>query len=140
MRGSALPAPIVDGMDYRGVKSRSSPIRSWLSAQPRWPAAVASGGTHTLAGFYPSGVPTTDPPGLPRPGLPVDRPPRGVAGPPGLPSHALRPVTTGNAPSAMSYRNCWHIVSPRLWGRRRPLPPPRLAVPPRRAQSRLVGR
>lgn len=42
-------------------------------------------------------------------------------------SHALRPVTTGNAFSAMSYRNCWHIFGPRLGGRRRRLRPPRLA-------------
>jgi len=33
---------------------------------------------------------------------------------PKQPSHALRPVTTGNAFSAMYYRNCWHIFSPRL--------------------------
>ncbi len=33
---------------------------------------------------------------------------------PKKPSHALRPVTTGNALSAMYYRNCWHIFSPRL--------------------------
>jgi len=31
-----------------------------------------------------------------------------------LPSHILRPITLSNAPSTMSYRNCWHIVSPRL--------------------------
>lgn len=30
------------------------------------------------------------------------------------PSSLLRPVTTGNALSTMSYRNCWHIVGPRL--------------------------
>jgi hypothetical protein len=30
------------------------------------------------------------------------------------PSHALRPVTTGNAFSTMYYRNCWHIFGPRL--------------------------
>lgn len=36
--------------------------------------------------------------------------------PPGRPSYALRPVTTSNAPSAMSYRNCWHIFGPRLSG------------------------
>lgn len=34
----------------------------------------------------------------------------------GLLSYALRPVTTSNAPSAMSYRNCWHIFGPRLSG------------------------
>ena len=43
-------------------------------------------------------------------------------------SHALRPVTTGNAFSAMSYRNCWHIFGPRLGGWRRNLRPPRLAL------------
>jgi hypothetical protein len=48
-------------------------------------------------------------------------------GPPAPRSHALRPVTTGNAFSAMSYRNCWHIFGPRLEGRRRGLRPPRLA-------------
>lgn len=48
-------------------------------------------------------------------------------GPPVPPSHALRPVTTGNAFSAMYYRNCWHIFGPRLGGRRRILQPPRLA-------------
>jgi len=31
-----------------------------------------------------------------------------------IPSHVLRPVTPSNAPSSMSYRNCWHIFSPRL--------------------------
>jgi len=30
------------------------------------------------------------------------------------PSYVLRPVTPSNAPSSMSYRNCWHIFSPRL--------------------------
>ena len=35
---------------------------------------------------------------------------------PGRLSYALRPVTTSNAPSAMSYRNCWHIFGPRLSG------------------------
>ena len=48
-------------------------------------------------------------------------------GPPAPHSHALRPVTTGNAFSAMSYRNCWHIFSPRLGEWRRSLQPPRLA-------------
>jgi len=45
---------------------------------------------------------------------------------PPQPSRALRPVTTGNALPAMSYRNCWHIFSPGLSGRRRVLRPPRL--------------
>lgn len=36
--------------------------------------------------------------------------------PPGRLSYALRPVTTSNASSAMSYRNCWHIFGPRLSG------------------------
>jgi len=49
-------------------------------------------------------------------------------GPPAPHSHALRPVTTGNAFSAMSYRNCWHIFGPRLGGWRRNLRPPRLAL------------
>ena len=49
-------------------------------------------------------------------------------GPPAPHSHALRPVTTGNAFSAMSYRNCWHIFGPRLGGWRRSLRPPRLAL------------
>jgi len=35
------------------------------------------------------------------------------------PSHALRPVTTGNAISTMYYRNCWHIFGPRLPDKRR---------------------
>ena len=35
---------------------------------------------------------------------------------PGRPSYALRPVTTSNAPPAMSYRNCWHIFGPGLSG------------------------
>jgi len=45
---------------------------------------------------------------------------------PSQPSRALRPVTTGNALPAMSYRNCWHIFSPGLSGQRRILRPPRL--------------
>lgn len=43
-----------------------------------------------------------------------DGPPSLLAMRPQQPSHALRPVTTGNALSAMYYRNCWHIFSPRL--------------------------
>jgi len=78
---------------------------------------VASGGTQALTGFHPSGLRTA-----PRPALPA--PTRTGGGHPPLlrkcqrPSgHALRPVTTSNASSAMSYRNCWHIFSPRLNGR-----------------------
>jgi len=56
MRGSLLPAPIVDGMDYQGVKSWSRPILSRLSVQLPWGAAVASGGARALAGFHPSGA------------------------------------------------------------------------------------
>ena len=55
---------------------------------------------------------------MPSPRCHPDAPPR--------PSCALRPVTTGNALPAMSYRNCWHIFSPGLSGRRRLLRPPRL--------------
>jgi len=59
MQGRLLPAPIVDGMDYQGVKSWSRPILSRLGVQPQWEAAVASGGARALAGFHPSGAQAT---------------------------------------------------------------------------------
>lgn len=68
------------------------------------------------------------PPGAAGRGGSLSRAPSALwPGPPAPPSHALRPVTTGNAFSAMSYRNCWHIFGPRLKGWLLRLPPPRLA-------------
>jgi len=88
---------------------------------------VAVGGAHTLTEFHLSGVHTIDPPWMLAAGLQgsCDLPtlfPRGTA----QRSRALRPVTTGNAYPAMSYRNCWHIFSPGLSRQRHVLSLPRL--------------
>jgi len=76
---------------------------------------VAVGGAHALIEFHLSGAHAANPP----PMLATDL--RSRHGYPTLSfrshmplSRALRPVTTGNALPAMSYRNCWHIFSPGL--------------------------
>ena len=111
---SADRAPYVRG---------SAPSRG---SRPPWPLGARA----PSLDLTPEARPPPAPPGCWQPGPPAYRPPRAVAGPPGPPSHALRPVTAGNASSAMSYRGCWHIVGPRLSGPRRRLRRPRGAATP----------
>lgn len=77
---------------------------------------MAFGGTRALAEFHLSGPRAANLPTLQAPvgGSRVYPALKPTA--PGRLSYALRPVTTSNAPSAMSYRNCWHIFGPRLSG------------------------
>jgi len=76
---------------------------------------VAFGGEYTLAGFGPSDVQAAHPLLMLRIELIGPQRSSHALVPTLKPlSHALRPVTTGNALSAMYYRNCWHIFGPRL--------------------------